>query len=620
MPSISMSGMPSPSTAKKPHSPTGLRRASSTGRFAQGVAQLGGFLLNQAAWAPAAPAPAATAAPSESNGALDALVHQLAVMAQSPHMNDTLVSLGFCRPLVNMIETCPETVRITACRALAHLGSRREHIPVLYESGAVGALLNMLDDGTSPAEPTSTALSLGVLEALRPLSRGDTRARASLQDLKSIMILMRPLGAACLPGATDEAKAVAQAALGVLRNLSASSGSQELFRTAGVIKQLVAILDALPHATFPTAAARAATVLSNLAVGNAANKERVRKDGAILRLVKLLESSTAEVRQSATEALGTLAVKNSTNKDAIREAGGVRALAELYKAAAGVPRGRGVHTSGRTASPLSSSPPSTSPRSFKSPSSSKPASRQASRPTSRSTSPVSNSPLTASPASSKPNSRPSSRPLSPRHFEPTSTARGIHAPPPPLLLAACADAALLSQGHFVRAASWGVTPPATPPLTSASSEEPVPMPISMPLLTPQDGLLTPPETARTSHGDRPSHGEGAAGGASTPPATERILWALRNLINANGLNSAVVVACGLPVSEIEGRHTAAKREGGAEAGGKAKAKEPAPPPPPRPAMLPLAGGDEDDGETPPHLSGATGGAGMTMFARTGRAV
>ena len=53
-------------------------------------------------------------------------------------------------------------------------------------------------------------------------------------------------------------------------------------------------------------------------------------------------------------------------------------------------------------------------------------------------------------------------------------------------------------------------------------------------------------------------------------AVERLQWALRNLTLANGLNAAVVVACGLPVSELEAPKDA---KGGSGKGGATTNKE-----------------------------------------------
>lgn len=74
------------------------------------------------------------------------------------------------------------------------------------------------------------------------------------------------------------------------------------------------------------------TALSNLVVGNQANKNALRAAGGIERLVPMLHAN-GEAAMAATEALGNLAVKNNANKDAVRVSGGIVALAELFKAA-----------------------------------------------------------------------------------------------------------------------------------------------------------------------------------------------------------------------------------------------------------------------------------------------
>ena len=49
----------------------------------------------------------------------------------------------------------------------------------------------------------------------------------------------------------------------------------------------------------------------------------------------------------------------------------------------------------------------------------------------------------------------------------------------------------------------------------------------------------------------PGSGEGLPAAAATAPSVERLRWALHNLTAGSGLNSAVVVACGVPVEELQ---------------------------------------------------------------------
>lgn len=108
-------------------------------------------------------------------------------------------------------------------------------------------------------------------------------------------------------------------------------------------------------------------------------------------------------------------------------------------------------------------------------------------------------------------------------------------------------------------------------------------------------------------------------------------WALRNLITTNGLNSAVLVASGVPISEVE--HAPAKEKE------KEKMKEkvttqPAsshdevpsrPPPPPRPPTVARQGTDGSEAEAkailplPAQMGPATAGIGLTIWSKTGRA-
>jgi hypothetical protein len=279
---------------------------------------------------------------------IESLAYSIAKCASSPHDHIAIVQLGFIPPIVNMIKVeNSDAISLLGCRALAHLASRREHLCTIVELGAVDALLRLLAND-------SPSLALGALEALRPLSR-DSTAKAALRELACVRLLTKIVGKACTAESTAEDKGVAEAALGVLRNLSASAESQDVLKSAGTMKVLVTALDAMPFEVYSSAAVRAATTLSNLVVGHQANKNEVRKYGAIPKLVGLLSSNDGEVRAAATEALGNLAVKNAANKDAIRDAGGVHVIAQMYKAATGCGPTKGPHSH-------SSSRPSSSAR------------------------------------------------------------------------------------------------------------------------------------------------------------------------------------------------------------------------------------------------------------------
>jgi len=210
-------------------------------------------------------------------GDLDGLALTLASMAASAHLSDQLVHLGFAVPLVKMCGTngTSETVRLLSLRALAHLASRREHVKVIREAGAVAVILEILENG-----PPS--LVLGALEVLRPLSR-DSSTKDELRESTAVKLLVALLGPACTPSASacsDSAiaspAAVAAAALGVLKHLSASASGQEALRAAGAIKPLVGVLETLPAAEEPALVARAATTLSNLAIDHQPNKASMR--------------------------------------------------------------------------------------------------------------------------------------------------------------------------------------------------------------------------------------------------------------------------------------------------------------------------------------------------------
>ena len=478
--------------------------------------------------------------------AIEALASDLAKLSSSPHTSCSLMQLGFIAPLINMAAAAEESeaVQLHACRAIAHLASHRENAAQIIEAGALSALLPQL-------EAASSAIKLGALEALRPLSR-DPSAKGTLRGAAPTKLIIKLIGEGCAAEATADAKAVAEAAIGVLRNISASAASQDVLKSAGAIRILVGALDALPVASHPTAAARVATTLSNMAVGHQANKTSVRKAGAIPKLVALLHSGEGEASAAAVEALGNLAVKNAENKDATRDAGGVRALSELYREATGC-------SAGRKATPRASSAGTT------------PASSR---------------------GSSRPASRPHSRPPSPR-----PSARGTGGSE--------ADDEARSAGAQAQLPSSAATQPSSTAVNSA-----------MPALvaggsSTQSPAGTPPGTPRDA----------------TEPAVERVRWALRNLCAANGLNTAVLVACGVPLTELDGS-ISGFNDGKGKARSSVGQPEPAepaakPPPPPKPPTTELATGTSEGAEEDAHAAAEDGksfvGVGLTMWSKTGRA-
>ena len=556
----------SPHTEAVPSPPAPLRQRSGTnsnlfGRaLTRGSSKLGSLLragsLSKMTAAP--PLVEHVNSGGSSAPAIEVLARDLARLASSPHSSGSLVALGFLMPVVNMAAAVEESevVRLCACRCLAHLASRREHIPAIHDAGALKALLAMLESGTP-------ALALGALEALRPLSR-DAMIKDALRDAATVKRLLSLVGAACEPAADRDTTAVAEAALCVVRNVSASAASQEVLKGAGAIKVLVALLDALSAASHPTTCARAAMTLSNLVVSNQKNKDSLRKAGAIPKLVAMLEAADGEVRSAATEALANLAVKNTANKDAVREAGGVRMLATMYNEATGRPaKGPGTRGTPRTHAADESM----------SRGSSRPGSQPGSQP------------------SSQPNSRPMSRPLTPTEHTPRSRD-----PSPENVgheafssAAALVGAAAERSAAAMTAASHGppgsMTPAASPP-------------------------ATPPDTPRES-------------GVHTGPSVERLQLALRNLVLANGLNTALVVACGVPLKELEGLPTAAKaKKVGVHV--EREPQFPAPPPPKPPCIMPtLSTPACGEGELDQSSARSDGhgfvGVGLTKWSKTGRA-
>lgn len=320
---------------------------------------------------------------------------------------------------------------------------------------------------------------------------------------------------------------MAEAALAVVRSISAGSAGQDALRGAKGISILVRTLDALPADRFPRGAARAATCLSNMVIGNTSNRQAVGKAGVIPKLVSLLDAEDADVRVAANEALGNLAVKNAANKDEVREAGGVKVLAQLYRTATGCgpSEGKGVqahaHRHRHGVSTCSTSPATSNASSG-------------------------NASPASSPAPSQPPSRTPSQPCSRN-----TTPRVSRATSPP--------------------------PSTSSPVGS------------------HDALMPP------------GSGEGLPAAAATAPSVERLRWALHNLTAGSGLNSAVVVACGVPVEELQPPKAHSQLPARAASGlGKAKGAV-TPPPPPPPVTLAMSEDEDDESGVPPSLNGALSG-------------
>ena len=78
--------------------------------------------------------------------------------------------------------------------------------------------------------------------------------------------------------------------------------------------------------------AKAAAALSNLAIGNAANKDRIREDGGLFALCALLKNGAGPIAvPKAAEALRSLAANSPDNKVGIRWAGGIPLLVDIFK-------------------------------------------------------------------------------------------------------------------------------------------------------------------------------------------------------------------------------------------------------------------------------------------------
>jgi len=508
---------------------------------------------------------------------LEGLARDLANIAASHHLSDSLVSLGFLNPIVKMLgpdNACSETSQAFACRALAHLASRREYVKQIHDAAPLPGLLQHLQSG-------STSLALSALEALRPLSR-DASFKSALRDSGGVGSLLELIGVAATQQASSQDLAVAEAALSVLRNLSACTSNQDPLRNAVCIRVLATLLATLSPEVRPCATARAASTLANLAVANQTNKNEIRKVGCIPSLCAMLTASDGDVRSAATEALGNLAVKSAPNKDAIRDAGGVRTLAGMYRAATGCgpERGRGIDRSrggSRQTSPASSSP-----------SSSHPPSRCPSRGSSPSSRP-----------STCPSSRPSSCQVTPRTSRDPSPNADDTSPEPSFASRAPKSVARAEREPSSKLLSAASAPPLL--LPSSTSVGKSAHDAANAVLTP---LVTPPDTARQSGTD------------GVGPSVERIHWALRNLILANGLNSAVLVASGVPLSEVENAPAKAlpiTQE---------TPNVPAAPPSLPPALV-RQGTQGSETEAflpiPKSMGKAPAGLGLTMWSKTGRA-
>lgn len=302
------------------------------------------------------------------------VVAALVSIAASGANAETLVKLGFLHPLLALLHpgAAAEEVQLEAARALASIaGANRDHHSAFREARTTSVLLVLLTEG-------SPQLALAALNILKPLARDPVtkdqlREEGAFKTLVSLLQssscdasgaigIAHPISqepkevpvsravmqtdvdvilksAPCME--TDTMGEVVEVAAGVVRNLAASPANQEALRSAGAVRALVSLLN-LTESACRTAVA-SATALSNLAVGNQANKNGIRAAGGIERLVAMLHGST-DAAVASTEALGNLAVKNSANKDAIRLAGGLHLLCEQYKSA----RSCGLQTDGPT--------------------------------------------------------------------------------------------------------------------------------------------------------------------------------------------------------------------------------------------------------------------------------
>ena len=81
--------------------------------------------------------PAAEHVSPEPSPALDELAKAIAKISTSSTQSMSLVQLGFVTPLVNMITShgCSEATRLYACRAIAHLASKKENVTSIVDAG-----------------------------------------------------------------------------------------------------------------------------------------------------------------------------------------------------------------------------------------------------------------------------------------------------------------------------------------------------------------------------------------------------------------------------------------------------------------------------------------------------
>ena len=240
--------------------------------------------------------------------------------ASSPLAANILVCSGFVQPLVNVLTAgAAEPVMLLSLRTLAHLAGHREQHGAIRQAGVLELLMSLLNG-------PSLSMHLGVLEVMHPLAR-NSEMKGVLREAGALKVLTKHIQAGARSEALPIELAVAEAALGVIKNLAANAGNQDELRSCGAIKALVTTLTVVPATS--SAAVRAASTLSNLAVSNEANKNAIREAGGIPRLVAMLHVR-GESAAAATEALGNLAAKNTANKDATRKAGGVAALAAQF--------------------------------------------------------------------------------------------------------------------------------------------------------------------------------------------------------------------------------------------------------------------------------------------------
>lgn len=444
-----------------------------------------------------------------------------------------VAALGFTPCLVGLLRhgAASEECAIAAARALAQLAAHREHHAALRE--ALPVLTSIL---ISPMG--SPALIHAALEVLKPLSR-DVECKEAMRDAGIFQPLLSQLqapgAAAGATGTPEQRRATAELATAIVRNLATCQANQDSLRTSGAIRALVGLCacgreavsgceaargrsdasagesvesgappdgDGAPadFALGARAAATAAAALSNLALGNPANKAAIRQAGGIPPLVEML-SRGGDLSAAATEALGNLAARSKENKDAIRTAGGVLRLAQLYKDLRHPPPAGGTSASAAGHNKRASSTPAVLPEA------------RAAAPS-----------AAASP-----------------HGAVATAARTATAPAATAPTAAAAPAS--APPLFVGTSQWASPPPlaladiSRAAADSSSSSEGV-------------SLITPSGAAGT---------RGAAARPSSPLNThdtaERLGWALRNLVAANGLNSAVLVSTGVPLREIDNLKT-----------------------------------------------------------------